>query len=72
MEIEWKTCDVQGKANTDIELETFENNTAVKFKTCRAQGKANTATLDKNSHKTTFKDVAGCDEAKVWVCVLKA
>ena len=27
-------------------------------------GKATIATLDKNAPKVTFKDVAGCDEAK--------
>eukprot|EP00983_Pelagomonas_calceolata_P134046 1162020-Pelagomonas_calceolata.AAC.23 len=27
-------------------------------------GKANTTTLDKGATKVTFKDVAGCDEAK--------
>ena len=29
------------------------------------QGKANTTTLDTKGPKITFKDVAGCDEAKV-------
>lgn len=37
----------------------------------RAQVRANTSTLDKAAkEKTTFKDVAGCDEAKVRALLL--
>ncbi len=37
---------------------------------CATQTKANTSTIEATKEKMTFKDVAGCDEAKVrGVCV---